>query len=257
MTEPRRTPQAGLLRRLSRRRRTCPGGAEPGSSFVSTAGSECQLRAPAARALHATARHAHRGAVRRAARHAARIPSAAGRARLRERARDGHRPAVGRAARIERRAARRSTRPPSTTTHAASRTPRCCSRSRSRRRAPRTARGLLRPVGRHRELAARPGLGALLAGALQRARRRARAAASHCFVRGARVRVGLALGLPLGCIALSVLRFYTSPMVHAYDPFVGFFSGTLYDTVVELLASALTDSEPPPRSARCSWRPSW
>lgn len=75
-----------------------------------------------------------------------------------------------------------------------------------------------------------PGLGALLAGAwsavvaeLARPRRSKRA-----------VRVGLALALTLGCIALSVLRFYTSPMVHAYDPFVGFFSGTLYDTVVEL-----------------------
>ena len=35
----------------------------------------------------------------------------------------------------------------------------------------------------------------------------------------------------LGAI-VSLLRFYTSPMVFAFDPFFGFFSGTVYDTVV-------------------------
>jgi tetratricopeptide (TPR) repeat protein len=44
----------------------------------------------------------------------------------------------------------------------------------------------------------------------------------------------LALAAPLGGIAISVARFYATPMVHAYDPFVGYFSGTLYDTVVSL-----------------------
>jgi hypothetical protein len=34
-------------------------------------------------------------------------------------------------------------------------------------------------------------------------------------------------------IAVSVGRFYTSPMVFSYDPFFGYFSGTLYDTVVD------------------------
>ncbi len=43
----------------------------------------------------------------------------------------------------------------------------------------------------------------------------------------------LALFAPLASIAVSLYRFYTSPMVFAFDPFVGFFSGTLYDTVIE------------------------
>ncbi|MCU0692608.1 MAG: hypothetical protein MUF54_14505 [Polyangiaceae bacterium] len=37
---------------------------------------------------------------------------------------------------------------------------------------------------------------------------------------------------PILTVLLSVWRFYTSPMVYAYDPFFGFFSGTLYDTIV-------------------------
>lgn len=43
----------------------------------------------------------------------------------------------------------------------------------------------------------------------------------------------LGLGLPLGSALVSLGRFVTSPMIFAYDPFVGFFSGTLYDTVVD------------------------
>jgi hypothetical protein len=39
---------------------------------------------------------------------------------------------------------------------------------------------------------------------------------------------------PLGTIAVSVARFYGSPMVFGYDPFFGFFSGSLYDTVVDV-----------------------
>jgi hypothetical protein len=39
---------------------------------------------------------------------------------------------------------------------------------------------------------------------------------------------------PLGGIAVSVARFYGSPMVFGYDPFFGFFSGALYDTVVDV-----------------------
>jgi tetratricopeptide (TPR) repeat protein len=42
----------------------------------------------------------------------------------------------------------------------------------------------------------------------------------------------LAVAGPLGSILISVGRFYGSPMVFAYDPFVGYFSGSLYDTVV-------------------------
>ncbi len=44
----------------------------------------------------------------------------------------------------------------------------------------------------------------------------------------------LALAAPLGGIVVSVARFYTSPMVFSYDPFFGYFSGTLYDTIVDV-----------------------
>jgi len=44
---------------------------------------------------------------------------------------------------------------------------------------------------------------------------------------------GLAVGLPIASIGVSLWRFYSSPMIFAYDPFFGYFSGTLYDTVIE------------------------
>jgi hypothetical protein len=44
----------------------------------------------------------------------------------------------------------------------------------------------------------------------------------------------LALAGPLGGIVVSVARFYGSPMVFGYDPFFGYFSGALYDTVVDV-----------------------
>ncbi len=47
------------------------------------------------------------------------------------------------------------------------------------------------------------------------------------------------LGPGLG-IALSVWRFFSSPAIFAFDPFFGFFSGTLYDTVVEATVPLLT-----------------
>ncbi len=50
-----------------------------------------------------------------------------------------------------------------------------------------------------------------------------------------RFRAGLAVALgvlpPLCGVIASLLRFYTSPMVFAYDPFAGHFAGPLYDTV--------------------------
>jgi tetratricopeptide (TPR) repeat protein len=46
--------------------------------------------------------------------------------------------------------------------------------------------------------------------------------------------VVLAIAGPLGSALFSVARFYGSPMIFAYDPFVGYFSGSLYDTVVDL-----------------------
>lgn len=86
-----------------------------------------------------------------------------------------------------------------------------------------------------------PAAGALLAGAwgalageLVAIARPAPPAASRAR-RAARA-IGVALlgaALPLASIAVSVWRFYASPMVFAYDPFVGFFSGSLYDTVVD------------------------
>src|SRR5205814_2964147 len=50
----------------------------------------------------------------------------------------------------------------------------------------------------------------------------------------------LALAGPLGGAAISVWRFYSSPMIFAFDPFVGYFSGTLYDTVIDAGPALLT-----------------
>ena len=50
----------------------------------------------------------------------------------------------------------------------------------------------------------------------------------------------LALLAPIGGILLSLLRFYCSPMVFAFDPFFGYFSGTLYDTRVDAGVSLWT-----------------
>jgi hypothetical protein len=44
--------------------------------------------------------------------------------------------------------------------------------------------------------------------------------------------LGLGIAIPLGSALISLARFIDSPMIYAYDPFVGFFSGTLYDTIV-------------------------
>jgi tetratricopeptide (TPR) repeat protein len=45
---------------------------------------------------------------------------------------------------------------------------------------------------------------------------------------------------PLLGVLLSVWRFYSTPTIFAFDPFFGFFSGTLYDTVVEATVPLLT-----------------
>ena len=50
----------------------------------------------------------------------------------------------------------------------------------------------------------------------------------------------LALAGPIGCAAISMGRFIGSPMIFAYDPFVGYFSGTLYDTVIDAGPPMLT-----------------
>lgn len=52
-----------------------------------------------------------------------------------------------------------------------------------------------------------------------------------------RRRIGWALGLAIAGPVLGALvslwRFFTSPMVFAFDPFFGYFGGPLYDTVIE------------------------
>ena len=45
---------------------------------------------------------------------------------------------------------------------------------------------------------------------------------------------------PLGGVLVSLWRFYSSAMIFAYDPFVGYFSGTLYDTVIDPGLALLT-----------------
>ncbi|APR75365.1 Hypothetical protein A7982_00711 [Minicystis rosea] len=47
------------------------------------------------------------------------------------------------------------------------------------------------------------------------------------------VAVLAAIALPIATIVFSLGRFYSSPMIFGYDPFVGYFSGTLYDTVID------------------------
>jgi len=58
--------------------------------------------------------------------------------------------------------------------------------------------------------------------------------------RGRALAFGLALAGPIGSILVSVWRFWTSPMVFAFDPFVGFFAGTLYDTVIDAVPRLVT-----------------
>jgi hypothetical protein len=73
------------------------------------------------------------------------------------------------------------------------------------------------------------GVWGALAAELARGRKRRRLA---CVLLG--------IALPLGCALVSVWRFYASPMVFAFDPFVGYFSGTLYDTIIETGGALLT-----------------
>lgn len=74
-----------------------------------------------------------------------------------------------------------------------------------------------------------PGIGAALAGVWG-------AIAGELAAKAKRRRFAAVLwGLagPTLCVIVSVVRFYTSPMVYAYDPFVGFFSGSFYDTIID------------------------
>ncbi|MEM6790536.1 MAG: tetratricopeptide repeat protein [Myxococcota bacterium] len=86
------------------------------------------------------------------------------------------------------------------------------------------------PIGGTVQFALGPGMGSVLGGvwgaaAAEVARRRDTA-------RPRAWAVGLALLGPVGSMATGVALFYASPAVFAFDPFVGFFSGALYDTVL-------------------------
>jgi formylglycine-generating enzyme required for sulfatase activity len=76
-----------------------------------------------------------------------------------------------------------------------------------------------------------PGCGAVMGGVWG-----ALAGLVAAAARSKRRRVGLAIGLaalgPIAGIVVSLVRFYTSPMVFAFDPFFGFFAGTLYDSII-------------------------
>jgi tetratricopeptide (TPR) repeat protein len=86
----------------------------------------------------------------------------------------------------------------------------------------------------------------------------------------------LALAGPFGGILISLLRFHSTPMVYAFDPFFGYFAGPLYDTVIGGLdrlvsyrvgslfgvlallgASAHLEREPEHGRLRWVGRPSW
>ena len=56
---------------------------------------------------------------------------------------------------------------------------------------------------------------------------------AHRFRRRRLVCVLGSLAAPLACVAVGLLRFYTSPIVFSFDPFVGYFSGSFYDTVID------------------------
>jgi tetratricopeptide (TPR) repeat protein len=99
--------------------------------------------------------------------------------------------------------------------------------------------GFCDPVGGTTLFALGPGLGAVMGGVFG-----ALVGELLFFVSSARARKVLAFVLPplgpvLG-ILLSVWRFYITPTIFAFDPFFGFFSGTLYDTVIEATVPLLT-----------------
>ncbi len=50
----------------------------------------------------------------------------------------------------------------------------------------------------------------------------------------------LAVAAPIAGIVLSLARYYTSPIIFAFDHFFGFFSGILYDTIIDGTERLLT-----------------
>jgi hypothetical protein len=55
-----------------------------------------------------------------------------------------------------------------------------------------------------------------------------------------RYAIALAFAAPLTTALVALWLFYATPAVFAFDPYVGFFSGTLYDEVVDAYAPLLT-----------------
>lgn len=82
-----------------------------------------------------------------------------------------------------------------------------------------------------------PGMGALMASAWG-------TLSGLVAARAPRVRRSLAFTLaaagPLGGIAISLARFLGGPMIFAFDPFAGFFAGTLYDTIIDAIPRLVT-----------------
>lgn len=78
-----------------------------------------------------------------------------------------------------------------------------------------------------------PGVGALLGGVWGFVVSEIAGSVRRRWLRGFLL-AALAIFGPLSTALFSVARFYGSPMIFAYDPFVGYFSGSLYDTVVDL-----------------------
>ena len=84
------------------------------------------------------------------------------------------------------------------------------------------------------------GVGACLGGALGAT---GSIAVGHLFDERRRRRrwaIALAVAFPLASIVVDLLFFYFTPAVFAFDPFVGFFSGALYDVVVDATTRVLT-----------------
>lgn len=92
--------------------------------------------------------------------------------------------------------------------------------------------GFCDPLGGTTLFVLGPGVGAILAGAWGAL---AGEIAGRVTRKNRRRAAAVLLGIagPLGSAVVSLVRFYTSPMVFAYDPFVGYFSGTLYDTIID------------------------
>ncbi len=90
--------------------------------------------------------------------------------------------------------------------------------------------GMCDPVGGTVFFVLTAGFGAVLGGAWG-------AVVAEVARRGRRrglVCVALSLLAPGAGVALSLWRFYASPIIFAFDPFFGFFSGALYDTIVDV-----------------------